>query len=322
MNLIESFKDDGERLRHRAQTLLVLVVIAFAAGAFDDDLTPFKSFFFILGSAAIYYGALHFGLLCSLGLASGMSTVMLAQSLIATDTVAQASFQVVEVPLALSYFLFLAVIPAIVPAMLGRSLERLRLEREQLVEREKELEDGLAMKQREGVDERRDHREQVDLRFSSRSATLVSFSREAVRAESPGEVVHLAFRTFCRSLGNVEVVEIAQGDRPGSLLVERFFPPKRKDLAERLLPADDAILSGLLKTGAASAFREGAEVAGAFSTHILAPLAWQRNLLCIFSFHWLDGPLDGDDQEYVQTLLAVAQGCITRLARRKSGRAR
>lgn len=203
----------------------VVASAALVAGAAlaNDPVLPFYSVTFSLGTITAFYLAISSG-----PLASGMmgAAVLTSQALHAV-TVGGAAMDVAawQVPTMGLFYLGLAVLPGLLPAMLER--EELLIQRE-LSEHEKKLGELHALieaERKERVDDRTDEDRQAMVRITSRLTQLTAFLREVLQAASTKEILQLFFTNVTKAFGAKEVALLTMmADEPVAVISKAAHP--------------------------------------------------------------------------------------------------
>lgn len=183
----------------------VVASAALVAGAAlaNDPVLPFYSVTFSLGTVTAFYLAISSGPLAS---ALMGASVLTAQALYAVtaggDAMNVAAWQVPAMSL---FFLGLAILPGLLPAMLER--EEVLIQRDLAVHEKKleELMELIGAERKEHFDDRSDEDRLSMVKITSRMTQLTAFLREVLQAASTKEILQLFFTNVTKAFGAKEV---------------------------------------------------------------------------------------------------------------------
>ncbi|MBI4867669.1 MAG: GAF domain-containing protein [Candidatus Wallbacteria bacterium] len=292
--------------------LAVLAALTVIAVTFGDPLTPFYSFCFVFGIAAVFFFAISFSSLLGLVLAAGLLALMLCVSWAAGP--APLTIFLFESPFLALFMVGLAILPNLRPWMLeveARNAEELARTMEAKVQ---DLERQLASQQKEArVDHHDKHKKEV-IKFSSRTAVLHSFTRELLQSSSQREVLNVLFYNFTRVFGVQECLLFVRNPGAQELLLTRVVHAAQAELENKRLDINLPLFRLVFDAKREIYFDRPEVLDTDIAVSLLVPILVDAEIYAVFAIgKTKTGDLQREEADFVLSMTGMATGAIEQL---------
>lgn len=295
-----------------ALTLTALTYLFSAIELTKDEMIPFRSTGFVLGTGGVFYMAFQYSTRQALYLAAGVLTLTL---LVWLDVGKMSVVAIaVQLPLVGLFLIGLCVLPNVLPWQYEAEIEQLAAKNREIDKTLTRLREQYNRIQQQEIIEKTAMAKQEQIKVSSRSAFLNSFARELLQASSQREILNLLFHNMTRLMQLEECLIILVGEDAKEATVVRALHPKHDQIENSRLPLDNPMIAAVLAEKKPLSSQPPAPLTDLVKSRLLMPIVAGDTVIAIFS---LGTPKNSDllpeDEEFVSVLAAMLSGAMEQL---------
>ncbi len=292
--------------------LAVLVAMTVLTVAFNDPLTPFYSFNFVFGIAAIFFFSITFSMALGLTVAAGLLTLMFCVAFSAGP--AALNIFLFESPFLLLFFVGLVVLPGLMPAILEHELTAVETQNKVTEAKVAELEAQLGALQKKVKVDKVDRHKQETVKYTSRTAVLNAFIRELLQSSSQREILNVLFHNTTRVFGVQECVMLMPARGSQELLVTRIAHPQQAEFENRKLDQNLPLFRMAFDRQAPIVLDSMETIEGPLAVSLLFPVIIDGEIYALFGCgKTKNGPLEKDEADFILDLATMATSAIDQL---------
>ncbi len=291
---------------------LVLTVMTILAVGFGDPMTPFHSFSFVFGVAAVFFFSVTFSTFPGLVMAAGVMALMLCTTWSAGT--ARLNIFLVESPFLALFFIGVAVLPNLMPVLLEQEAVEVEAERQAMEEKAAGLDAQLVSLQREAKSDQMDVHKKDNVKRSTRTTVLHAFSRELLQSSSQREMLNVLFHTLTRTFGVLECAMFIPTGGNDELTIARIIHPDQSALENTKLDSQLPLLQRVISRKIPAQFDVPTAIDDNLETSLLIPILVDGEVYAIFSVgKFKTGPLQAEEAEFILELSTMTNSAIEQL---------
>ncbi|MBI4871889.1 MAG: GAF domain-containing protein [Candidatus Riflebacteria bacterium] len=292
--------------------MLVLMAMTVLTVVFGDPLTPFYSFNFIFGIAAVFFFGITFSPGLGLTVAAGLLTMMGCNAWAAGP--AALTIFAVECPFLALFFAGLAVLPGLMPVILEAELSAVEAQNRSTEGKLAELEAQLTAFQKEVRVDRMDRHKKETVKYTSRTTVLNGFVRELLQSSSQREILNVLFHNITRVFGVQECVMLVHNKMSQELLVTRIAHPNHTDFDNKKMDPNHPMFRMVFDRKEPILFDAPSQIEEKLVVSLLFPVLVDGEVYAVFGVgKTKNGDLEKEESDFVLSMAAMASGAIEQL---------
>ncbi len=292
-------------------SLLVAILLTLVTVVFKDHLTPFYSFVFVIGTAAVFFLANTFGSACGIQHGAALLALMFWVNLVKEDGISVFAFQA---PFLALFFVLLATIPNLRPNILAESIRTLKSEVKKHEGKVDELNAVMKKEHKEQVAEKSSQSRQLAAKYSSRNTVLISFARGLLQAGSVREILNLLFYSLSKVFASQQCAMFIIARDSNELIISRIIHPEHQRLENSRCSMDLPYFQQVMNKKKLVGFPGPTLITEDIEAEVIFPVLLEGEIHAIFTLsHVKDGSVTDEDRRFIETLAALTSNAADQL---------
>ena len=305
-------RDDGAVFTvELTYSIVVSVALTLVTVIFKDHLTPFYSFVFVIGTAAVFFLANTFGSAYGIQHGAALLALMFWVNLVKEDGVSVFAFQA---PFLALFFIMLATIPNSRPNILAAAIRNLKKEVKAHEKKVEELNAVMKKEHKEQVAEKSSQSRQLAAKYSSRNTVLISFARGLLQAGSVREILNLLFYSLSKCFGAQQCAMFIRSQEANELIISRIIHADHQRLENSRCSLDLPYFQQVMNKKELVGFPGPTLVTEDVEAEVIFPVLLDGEIHAIFTLsHVKDGSITDEDRRFIETLSALTSNAADQL---------